>query len=74
MTTLTIRIKNELKNKAFQQAEKLGVPLTLIITNALESFVKVPRIIIGEPETIEVTPKIQQKMDKIAKKLSKTKK
>ncbi len=70
MTTLTIRIKEELKDKAFSQAEKLGVPLTLVVINALENFVKSPRIVIGEPETLEVTPAIQKKMDKIAKLLS----
>ncbi len=56
MTTLTIRIKEDLKNKAFNQAEKLGIPLTLVVINALENFVKSPRIVIGEPEMIEFTP------------------
>ena len=74
MTTLTIRIKDDLKNKAFNQAEKLGVPLTLIVTTALENFVKSPRIVIGEPEIIEVTPAIQKKMDKIVQKFAKLKK
>jgi predicted transcriptional regulator len=74
MTTLTVRIKEDLKNKAFSHAEKLGVPLTLVVINALEKFVKSPRIVIGEPEAIEVTPAIQKKMDKISKLLSKTKK
>jgi len=74
MTTLTVRIKEDLKNKAFSQAEKLGVPLTLVVTVALENFVKSPRIVIGEPEVVEVTPSIQKKMDKIGKLLSKNKK
>jgi antitoxin component of RelBE/YafQ-DinJ toxin-antitoxin module len=74
MTTLTVRIKEDLKNKAFHQAEKLGIPLTLVVVNALENFVKSPRIVIGEPEIIEVTPAIQEKMNKIAKLLSKNKK
>ncbi|MFA4814505.1 MAG: hypothetical protein WC924_02600 [Candidatus Gracilibacteria bacterium] len=65
MTTLTIRIEDELKSKAFLQADKLGIPLTLIIKNALRNFIKAPRIIIGEPEAIIVTPDIQAKMDKI---------
>jgi len=71
MTTLTIRIKEDLKNKAAHQAEKLGIPLTLIVTTALKNFVNSPRIVIGEPEVLEVTPSIQKKMDKVAKLLSK---
>lgn len=71
MTTLTVRIKDDLKSKAALQAEKLGIPLTLIVTNALRNFVESPRIVIGEPETLNVTPSIQKKMDKVAKLLSK---
>ena len=71
MTTLTVRIKEDLKSKAADQAEKLGIPLTLIVTNALRNFVESPRIVIGEPEIVEVTPSIQKKMDKVAKLLSK---
>jgi len=71
MTTLTIRIEDELKSKAFLQASKLGIPLTLVIKNALKSFIEAPRLVIGEPETIAVTPDIQKKMDKIGDLLSK---
>lgn len=71
MTTLTIRIEADLKSKAALQAEKLGIPLTLIVKNALKNFVESPRVVIGEPETIAVTPAIQKKMDKIGALLSK---
>ena len=71
MTTLTIRIEDELKSKAALQADKLGIPLTLIIKNALKNFIKTQRVVIGEPEDIDVTPDIQKKMDKIGKLLSK---
>lgn len=70
MTTLTIRIEDDLKSKAALQADKFGIPLTLIVKNALISFVKSPKIIIGEAETIVVTPDIQAKMDKIGDLLS----
>ena len=63
MTTLTIRIEEDLKSMAALQADKLGIPLTLIVKNALRSFVESPRIVIGEPESIIVTPDIQKKMD-----------
>ena len=72
MTTLTIRIQDDLKTKAAHQAEKLGVPLTLIVTNALKNFVESPRIVIGKPEILRVTPSIQKKMEKVAKLLSKS--
>ena len=65
MTTLTIRIEEDLKSKAFDQAEKLGIPLTLVIKNALVEFVKTQRITIGGPENVAVTKGIQSKMDKI---------
>jgi len=71
MTTLTIRIEDELKLKAAKQADKLGVSLTLIVKNALRNFVEAPKIVIGEPETVIVTPDIQVKMDKIGELLSK---
>lgn len=71
MTTLTIRIDENLKSKAAMQACKLGIPLTLIVKNALKNFVESSRVVIGEPETIVVTPEIQAKMDKIGELLSK---
>lgn len=71
MTTLTIRIENNLKKQAAKQAQVLGVPLTLIVKNALKNFIEAPRIIIGEPETVIVGRQIQQKMDKIGRLLSK---
>ncbi len=71
MTTLTIRIEDKLKAKAAAQADKLGISLTLIVKTALKNFVESPKIIIGEPEIIVVTPDIQAKMDKIGNLLSK---
>lgn len=71
MTTLTIRIDEVLKGKAFKQAERLGVPLTLIVKNALKNFVASGKVVIGEPETIAVTPSIQKKMDEIGNLLNK---
>lgn len=71
MTTLTIRIEDDLKSKAASQADKLGISLTMVVKNALKSFVESPKIVIGEPEIIVVTPEIQAKMDKIGELLSK---
>ncbi len=71
MTTLTIRIEDKLKSKAASQAEKLGISLTLVVKNALQSFVESPKVVIGEAETIVVTSDIQAKMDRIGDLLSK---
>ena len=71
MTTLTIRIDDELKSKAALQADKFGVSLTLIVKNALRTFVDSPKIVIGGAEIVIVTPNIQVKMDRIGDLLSK---
>lgn len=65
MTTLTIRIDEELKQKAFEKAEKFGVPLTLIVKNALRDFVDAEKITIGKPEEVIITPELQKKINKI---------
>ncbi|MDP4008213.1 MAG: hypothetical protein Q8P68_03410 [Candidatus Peregrinibacteria bacterium] len=65
MSTLTIRIQDDIKRKATEQAAKLGVPLTFIIKTALINFIESPKIIIGEPQDVIVTSDIQAKMDKI---------
>ena len=70
MSTLTIRIEDDLKRKASKQAYQLGIPLTLVIKNALQNFIKNPSIVIGTPEIVDVTPQLQRKMDKIASILS----
>lgn len=69
MTNLTIRIEEDLKEQAHRKAETLGIPLTLVVKTALKDFILTSRVIIGEPENVEVTPSIQKKMDNIAKAL-----
>ena len=71
MTTLTIRIEDSLKEKAFKEAQKLGIPLTLVVKNALIHFVESPRLVIGNPESIEVSQDLQKKMDVIGTLISK---
>lgn len=67
MSNLTIRIDANLKKRAAKQAQKLGVPLTFIVTTALVNFIDSPKIVIGEPQDVMVTSDIQAKMDKIGK-------
>ncbi len=65
MSNLTIRISEKLKKRASQQANKMGVPLTTIITLALVNFVESPKVLVGEPQDIIVTTDIQAKMNQI---------
>ena len=69
MSTLTIRIDEDLKKAAAKAAKKLGISLSFIIKNALKNFIEEPKIVISESKTIDVTPNIQKKMDSVAKKL-----
>lgn len=71
MTNLTIRIEESLKKQAHKQAKMMGIPLTLVVKNALVTFVKSQKFTIGEVQPIEVTPKIQAKMDEIGRLLNK---
>ena len=68
MSTLTIRIDDNLKKSAFKAAEKLGIPLTLVIKNALKQFTENPNIVIGEPSDVIVNKNIKEKMNLITKK------
>lgn len=70
MTTLTIRIDERLKKRAAAEAARLNIPLTLVIVNTLQNFVDSPKIVIGEPEVMEVTPALQKKMDRIGEQLA----
>lgn len=70
MSTLTIRIEDDLKRKVAQQAYELGISVTLVIKNALQNFIKNPSIVIGNPEDVEVTSDLQKKMDRVATLLS----
>jgi predicted transcriptional regulator len=65
MSNLTIRIDEKLKKRASQQAKKMGIPLTTVLTLALLNFVDSPKIMIGEAQDVFVTQDIQEKMDKI---------
>jgi hypothetical protein len=62
MATLAIRIDEHPKKRAVRKAAKLRIPLTLVVINALEHFMESSEIIIGEPETVDVTSALQQKM------------
>ncbi len=69
MTTLTIRITDDLKQRASRKAERMGLPLTFIVENALRDFLSSSTLTISDPEDVEVTPAIQAKMDLIGKAL-----
>lgn len=72
MTTLTIRIDDRLKAKASKEASKLGISLSFIVKNALRNFLESPKIVIGDPEIIPLTPSMQKKVNKTASAVSKS--
>ncbi len=69
MTTLTIRINEELKKKAAKKAEEFGIPLTLIVKNALRDFVQSEKIVIGKVKELKITPDLQKEIDEIGQML-----
>ncbi|MEK7523419.1 MAG: hypothetical protein AAB588_00120 [Patescibacteria group bacterium] len=71
MSNLTIRINENLKKKAAKEAGKLGISLTFVVINALNHFIESPKITIGEPEDVMVTPDLQKSMDTIGRLISK---
>jgi antitoxin component of RelBE/YafQ-DinJ toxin-antitoxin module len=66
MTTLTVRIEEHLKNRASERARRMGIPVTLIVTNALRDFANGNKVILSDPEDVPVTSKIQKKMNAVA--------
>lgn len=66
MTTLTIRIDDQLKAKAAKEASRLGISLSFIVKNALRNFSESPKLTIGEPEIIPLSPSMQKKVNKTA--------
>lgn len=71
MTTLTIRIDDQLKVKAAKEAAKLGLSLSFIVKNALRNFLESPKLVLGEPEIISLSPLLQKKVNKTALAVSK---
>lgn len=65
-TTLTLRIPVHLRQKANLKAKRLGIPLALILRNALHDFIQnnAP-IVISDPETIDMPKEIQAEADKV---------
>lgn len=47
-TAITFRTSTKLKNAASQAAEKVGIPLSLVLTNALKNFASNPKITLTE--------------------------
>jgi hypothetical protein len=67
MTNLTIRIDQKLKTLASKKAQKLGIPVSLVVKSALINFIETEQVIIGKPKVVEVSPLIKNKLKKISK-------
>ncbi len=75
-TQIVFKADSALKNQAMKKAQSEGVTLKAVLYNALKLYIEGKLsfgLQINEPEieTIEVTPKIQKKMDKIGNLLEK---
>jgi len=70
VTQIVFKTDQSIKEKAMKKAQAEGVTLKAVLYNALKLYIEGKLsfgLQINEPdvETLEVTPKIQKKMDKI---------
>lgn len=68
MSTIPVRnfrIEEATWAPAKAKAEKMGIPLTLVIKVALRDFVQNDQFIISEPEIVEMPAQFHQKADQI---------
>ncbi len=66
MPTPTLTFRTSLRNQATKKAQRMGVPLSLVLNNALRVFLKSDdSVIIGKPQMIELPADLQQKTDKL---------
>ncbi len=76
ITQIVFKADAALKNKAMKKAQSEGVTLKAVLYHALQLYIEDKlkfglQINESEIETIEVTPSIQKKMDKIGNLLEK---
>ena len=76
VTQIVFRADKSLKDEAMKKAQHEGVTLKAVLYNALKLYTEGKlsfglQIIEPEVETLEVTPKVQKKMDEIGKILEK---
>lgn len=76
MTSLTINLEEPVKATAQKKARKDGVTLTFVVVQALKAYNEDKlnfglKIVEPEVEILEVTPKVQKKMDEVATLLEK---
>ena len=76
ITQIVFKADKTLKDKAMEKAQSEGVTLKAVLYNALKLYIEGKlnfglQINESEIETIEVTPAIQKKMDKIGNLLEK---
>ncbi|MFA6305971.1 MAG: hypothetical protein WC651_04605 [Candidatus Gracilibacteria bacterium] len=76
VTQIVFKAEKSFKDEAMKKAQYEGVTLKAVLYNALKLYIEGKLnfgLQISEPEveTLEVTPEIQKKMDKIGKLLEK---
>jgi hypothetical protein len=68
MPTPTITFRSRFSNQAREKAQKMGVPLSLVLNNALRVFLNSDdTVIIGNPKEIKLSAKLQHQADELGR-------
>jgi len=68
MPTPTITFRSNLTKQAKIKAERMGVPLSLVLNNALRNFLNADNmVILGNPRLVELPVNLQKKADSLGK-------
>jgi hypothetical protein len=66
MPTPTLTFRTNLRDQAAKKAQSMGIPLSLVLNNALRIFLKSDdSVTIGKPQLIELPDDLQQKIDAV---------
>lgn len=64
MPTPTITFRSKLRTQAAQKAKRIGIPLSVILNQALLRFINSDdTVVIGKPQEIKLPNTLQKKID-----------
>ncbi|MFA5352254.1 MAG: hypothetical protein WC304_03170 [Candidatus Gracilibacteria bacterium] len=62
--TPTLTFRTTLRNQATKKAQRMGIPLSLVLNNALRIFLKSDdTVVIGKPQLLTLSADLQKKAD-----------
>jgi hypothetical protein len=65
MPISTLTFRTNLRDQATKKAQRIGIPLSLVLNNALRVFLKNNDDVIGEPKVIKLPNNLQQKTNEL---------